>query len=85
MSYKYELINRGVLSLYDIALRDSVLQAHGTFITCEDADGKSVVGSTPGAVTELARKPDNGLPPTGRLICTGTDVVTQEEVLYDII
>lgn len=80
MSYKYELINSGVLSLYDIALHDGVLQAHGTIITCEDADGETFEGSTAGAVTGLARKPDNGLPPGGRLICTGTDVVTQEEV-----
>ena len=80
MTYEYKLVNVGVLSLYDIALRDSVLQEHGTTIPCKNVDGETVVGSSPGAVTALARKPDNGLPPAGLLVCTGTDVVTQEEV-----
>ena len=80
VSYKYELTNSGVLNLYDIELRDGVLQAHGTVLTCEDADGETFEGSIAGAVAGLARKPDNGLPPGEQLVCTGTDVVTQEEV-----
>lgn len=76
--YEFSLVNDGLLSLYNISMRDSVLKEHGTIITCTDADETVVTGSTPGEVNGLAFK--NGLAPAGKLLCIGEDSVTQGEV-----
>ncbi|CAM9789547.1 unnamed protein product, partial [Ectocarpus sp. 6 AP-2014] len=80
VTYEYSLSNNGLLSLYNISMRDSVLGEHGTIITCTDTNGNSVVGSKPGEVNGLARYPDAGLTPTSKIFCSGTDVVSQEEI-----
>lgn len=81
VTYEYSLSNNGLLSLYNISMRDSLLGEHGTIITCTDTNGNSVVGSKPGEVNGLARYPDAGLTPTSKIFCSGTDMVSQEEVL----
>ena len=80
VTYNYKIVNNGVLSLYGLALRDSVLQAHGAIITCKNADGTTWVGSEAGVADNLAPNADKGLPPLGWLVCTGSDKVTQKEV-----
>lgn len=80
VTYTYSLVNNGLLSLYNIAILDDVFKEHGKTITCTDADGSTVVGSTPGVVNGLATYPDNGLAPTKQLVCSGTDSVFQDEV-----
>lgn len=80
VTYTYSLVNNGLLSLYNLSILDDLLKQHGTIITCTDSDGSTVEGSTPGVVNGLATYPDNGLPPTGKLTCSGTDSVYQDEV-----
>lgn len=81
VTYEYSLVNNGLLSLYNISIRDIVLKEHGTIITCVDVDGSSVRGATSGELNGLASYPDNGLAPTAKLTCNGTDPVSQDEVL----
>lgn len=80
--YEYLLVNNGLLSLYNISIRDNVLKEHGTIITCTDADADEsvVMGSNPGEVYGLASYPNKGLAPTATLFCSGTDSVSQDEV-----
>lgn len=80
VTYTYSLVNNGLLSLFNISILDDLLKQHGTIITCTNADGSAVEGSTPGVVSGLAAYPDNGLSPASRLICSGTDSVFQDEV-----
>lgn len=82
--YEFSLINNGLLSLYNISVRDAVLKEHGTIITCIDADAdRSVVmGSFPGEVNGLASYPASGFAPAAILICSGEDPVTQDEVRH---
>ncbi len=81
VKYDYALVNNGLLSLYNISIRDSDLKKHGAIITCFDVDGSTVTGTTPGEVTGLALYSGSGLAPTKELTCTGTDSVLQDEVL----
>lgn len=78
--YTFSLVNNGLLSLYDISLSNSRLEAHGIIITCVDTGGTTVIGTNPGAVIGLAPYPHNGLAPAEKLVCTGTDLVFQDEV-----
>lgn len=81
VSYDYNVTNNGLLSLYNISIRDSVLKSHGSIITCTDTDGKPVVGSAAGGeLNDLASYPDNGLAPAAQLNCKGTDTISQNEV-----
>lgn len=82
--YDYAVVNNGLLSLFDISISDSVLEAHGTAITCTDVDGTTVDGSMAGVLNGLASYPNNGLAPVGQLTCTATDMVSQDEVLFDV-
>lgn len=84
VSFYFALVNTGLLSLYNIAMSDSLLKAHGVAITCTNTDGTSSTGPTAGILNGLALYPDNGLAPTGQLTCIGTDPVSQSEVLLGI-
>lgn len=78
--YTFSVVNNGLLSLYDISLSDSTLEAHGTIVTCMDVGGTTVTGTNPGVLNGLAAYPGKGLAPAEQLTCTGTDLVFQDEV-----
>lgn len=80
VTFEYSLVNNGLLSVYNISMRDSVLETHGEIVTCKDAGGSLVEGSTPGVVSELASYPNDGLAPAAKLTCSATDSVFQAEV-----
>lgn len=78
--YTFSVVNNGLLSLYDISLSDSTLKAHGIIIACMDVGGTTVTGTNPGVLNGLASYPGKGLAPAEQLTCTGTDLVSQDEV-----
>lgn len=80
ITYTYNIINNGLLSLYNVGIQNDGLLEKGVAITCTDTDSQSVLELGSGAVTGLAAYPDNGLAPAQSLTCSASDGVSQAEV-----
>ena len=77
--YKYTITNNGLLTLYNIAIEDIVVEGEDPMsIECIDTDGGKVDGSS--LVQGLASYPSDGLAPAGSLTCSATGSVSRAEV-----
>ncbi|CAM9848254.1 unnamed protein product, partial [Discosporangium mesarthrocarpum] len=79
--YTINIINGGLLTLYNITIEDDQLRENGVTLFCTHlGQSEAVGGIVDGAFTGLAPYPQNGLPPGDSLECTATDSVSQSEI-----
>lgn len=80
VKYTFTITNNGLLSVYDIGIKNSDLHDKDAAISCTDINLHKSTGVGNGVYTGLASYPDNALAPAAWLTCTTTDTVSQAEV-----
>lgn len=80
IQYVYEIMNNGLLTLYDISIEAHALVVNKGLINCTDTRGYFFDAPMFGSVDGLAAYPSMGLAPATSLVCTASDGISRAEV-----
>lgn len=82
IDFSFSLINKGLLSLFNMTMQSEYLESRGSTVTCTGSSGVQTAGGFSGAVYGMSSYPDQGLVPGQTITCKGSVSVLQTEVRY---